>query len=236
MTLHEAEASPVAGGEARASGTVRIDAGALSHPEAVNVELEAEGFNPRSVVASLALKESATVRGVPASTVGKAPSDEEADTYANAPDDGASGIQEALRTGLQQLLSKNSALDTAVQDAITEAVETSSSSPAALPNTTFGLPQAMYDKIVPAAAGTAKATIAGPHAAPVVDAQWDVKDAGLSGDLKITRGRVSAQVRAPAIELSGAAGASYPSGGGVGGAHHRRRARGGSSRVHKRVG
>jgi len=210
MTLHEAEASPVAGGEARASGTVRIDAGALSHPEAVNVELEAEGFNPRSVVASLALKESATVRGVPASTVGKAPSDEEADTYANAPDDGASGIQEALRTGLQQLLSKNSALDTAVQDAITEAVETSSSSPAALPNTTFGLPQAMYDKIVPAAAGTAKATIAGPHAAPVVDAQWDVKDAGLSGDLKITRGRVSAQVRAPAIELSGAAETSYP--------------------------
>ena len=43
LTLHEAEASPVAGGEARASGTVRIDAGALSHPEAVNVELEAEG-------------------------------------------------------------------------------------------------------------------------------------------------------------------------------------------------
>lgn len=211
MTLHEAEASPVAGGEARASGTVRIDAGALSHPEAVNVELEAEGFNPRSVVASLALKESATVRGAPASTDGDAPSsDEEADAHANAPDDGAGGIQGALRTGLQQLLSKNSALEAAVQDAIREAVETSTSSPAALPKTTFGLPQAMYDKIVPAAPGTAKATITGPHAAPVVDAQWDVKDAGLSGDLKITRGRVSAQVRAPAIELSGAADTSYP--------------------------
>ena len=50
----------------------------------------------------------------------------------------------------------------------------------------------------------------GPHAAPVVDASWEIKDAGVAGDLKITRSRVSADVRAPAIEFSGAAETSYP--------------------------
>ena len=56
LTLHEAEASPLAGGEGRASGTVRLDLNALSHPNAVNVEMEAEGFDPRSVVNSFAMK------------------------------------------------------------------------------------------------------------------------------------------------------------------------------------
>jgi len=54
------------------------------------------------------------------------------------------------------------------------------------------------------------ASISGPHAAPVVDASWAVTDAGLSGDVQITRSRISAQVRAPALELSGAADTAYP--------------------------
>ena len=37
----------MAGGEARASGTIMIDQGALSNPEAVDIELEAEGLTPR---------------------------------------------------------------------------------------------------------------------------------------------------------------------------------------------
>ena len=89
---------------------MRIDAGALSHPEAVNVELEAEGFNPRSVVASLALKESATTanRASPevastssAPATGAEEGAEEADTNG--------GFLGSLPTGLQQLLSKSSA-------------------------------------------------------------------------------------------------------------------------------
>jgi hypothetical protein len=210
LTLHEAEASPVAGGEARASGTVRIDAGALSHPEAVNVELEAEGFNPRSVVASLALKESATTanRASPevastssAPATGAEEGAEEADTNG--------GFLGSLPTGLQQLLSKSSAPEATARETTPEDGDAGSSA-AARASATFGLPQAVYEKIVPATPGTAKATIAGPHAAPVVDAQWEVKDAGMAGDLKITRGGISANVRAPAMELSGSAETSYP--------------------------
>ena len=210
LTLHEAEASPVAGGEARASGTVRIDAGALSHPEAVNVELEAEGFNPRSVVASLALKESATTANrasLEVASTSSAPATgaeegaEEADTNG--------GFLGSLPTGLQQLLSKSSAPEATSRETTPEDGDAGSSA-AARASATFGLPQAVYEKIVPATPGTAKATIAGPHAAPVVDAQWEVKDAGMAGDLKITRGGISANVRAPAMELSGSAETSYP--------------------------
>ena len=56
-------------------GTIRVDAGALSHPEAVDVELEAEGFNPRSVVASLALKRRRPSARRPASSSGDASTD-----------------------------------------------------------------------------------------------------------------------------------------------------------------
>ena len=106
MTLHEVEASPVAGGEARASGTIRVDAGALSHPEAVDVELEAEGFNPRSVVASLALKEAATIRAAPASSSGDASTDSSGSAE-NVEGTQGGFLSRALPSGLQQLLSSN---------------------------------------------------------------------------------------------------------------------------------
>ena len=212
MTLHEVEASPVAGGEARASGTIRVDAGALSHPEAVDVELEAEGFNPRSVVASLALKEAATIRAAPASSSGDASTDSSGSAE-NVEGTQGGFLSRALPSGLQQLLSSNPALEAVVKNAASDRVDQSDASASASAlgaSPTFGLPQAVYEKIVPAAPGSARATITGPHAAPVVDASWEIKDAGVAGDLKITRSRVSADVRAPAIEFSGAAETSYP--------------------------
>ena len=212
MTLHEVEASPVAGGEARASGTIRVDAGALSHPEAVDVELEAEGFNPRSVVASLALKEAATIRAAPASSSGDASTDSSGSAE-NVEGTQGGFLSRALPSGLQQLLSSNPALEAVVKNAASDRVDRSDASASASAlgaSPTFGLPQAVYEKIVPAAPGSARATITGPHAAPVVDASWEIKDAGVAGDLKITRSRVGADVRAPAIEFSGAAETSYP--------------------------
>ena len=161
MTLHEAEASPVAGGEARASGTIRVDAGALYHPEAVDVELEAEGFNPRSVVASLALKEAATIRAAPASSSGDA-STESSGSAENVEGTQGGFLSRALPSGLQQLLSSNPALEAAVKNAASERFDrsdASASAPGASP--TFGLPQAVYEKIVPAAPGSARATITG---------------------------------------------------------------------------
>ena len=212
MTLHEVEASPVAGGEARASGTIRVDAGALSHPEAVDVELEAEGFNPRSVVASLALKEAATIRAAPASSSGDASTDSSGSAE-NVEGTQGGFLSRALPSGLQQLLSSNPALEAVVKNAASDRVDRSDASASASAlgaSPTFGLPQAVYEKIVPASPGSARATITGPHAAPIVDASWEIKDAGVAGDLKITRSRVGADVRAPAIEFSGAAETSYP--------------------------
>ena len=122
-------------------------------------------------------------------------------------------MSRALPSGLQQLLSSNPALEAVVKNAASDRVDRSDASASASAlgaSPTFGLPQAVYEKIVPAAPGSARATITGPHAAPVVDASWEIKDAGVAGDLKITRSRVGADVRAPAIEFSGAAETSYP--------------------------
>lgn len=212
MTLHEAEASPAAGGVARASGTIRVDAGALSHPEAVDIELEAEGFDPRSVVASLALKEAATIHARPTpQTFSMDDLSTSSGEVENLEETQGGFLSRALPSGLQQLLSSNPALEAVVKNAASERPDQPDASlSASTPSATFGLPQAMYDKIVPASPGSARATITGPHAAPTVVASWEIKDAGVAGDLKITRNRVSVDVRAPAIEFSGAAETSYP--------------------------
>ena len=116
VTLHDAEASAVAGGEARASGTIRVDAGALSHPEAVDGELEAEGFNPRSVVASLALKEAATIRATPASSSGAASTDPSG-SVENIEGTPGGFLARALPRGFRPLLPSNPALEAAANTA-----------------------------------------------------------------------------------------------------------------------
>ena len=122
-------------------------------------------------------------------------------------------MSRALPSGLQQLLSSNRALEAVVKNAASDRVDRSDASASASAlgaSPTFGLPQAVCEKIVPAAPRcSAKATITGPHAARRGRA-WEIKDAGVAGDVKITRSRVGADVRAPAIEHGGAAETSYP--------------------------
>ena len=158
MTLHEAEASPAAGGVARASGTIRVDAGALSHPEAVDIELEAEGFDPRSVVASLALKEAATIHARPTpQTFSMDDLSTSSGEVENLEETQGGFLSRALPSGLQQLLSSNPALEAVVKNAASERPDQPNASlSASTPSATFGLPQAMYDKIVPASPGSAR--------------------------------------------------------------------------------
>ena len=206
VTLHEAEVSPVAGGEARASGTIMIDQGALSNPEAVDIELEAEGFDPKSVVASLTLKGAATTRAAPVQ-----------DQTSPALNVASAGMDSDASVGwlpgsIQHIFSSNGpgAIGEKVMDDSTYWAAATAAAKDASTKLPMGIPPQLYDKIVPSAPGTAKATVKGPLSAPVVDAQWDVKDASMSGDLNITRNRISTQVRAPAIEFSGSAETSYP--------------------------
>ena len=206
VTLHEAEVSPVAGGEARASGTIMIDQGALSNPEAVDIELEAEGFDPKSVVASLTLKGAASTRATPV----------QSQTFPATNIPGAATDVDAsggwLPGGIQQLFSPNGpgATGDKVMDEDTYWAAATAAAKDASAKLPMGLPPQIYDKIVPSAPGSATATVKGPLSAPVVDAKWAVKDATMSGDLNITRNRISTQVRAPAIEFSGSADTSYP--------------------------
>lgn len=226
LTLHEAEASPVAGGEARANGYVRLDPGALSDPDAVQVELEADGFDPRSIVASYALKGAATTCVAPEQSATPSTSEVDVSDLAEEENGGWVGaLPSGLQSGLRQLISSGGPLGAIIEQSLDEAGQGNgaSSSGATAAGTIknaqrqprkmgppFGLPPAVYDKIIPAMPGRATATITGPHAAPVVDAQWDVKDAGISGKLCITRNRIAAEVRAPAVEFSGAVDTSYP--------------------------
>lgn len=222
LTLHEAEASPVAGGEARASGYIGIDPGALSDPQALQVELEADGFDPRSVVASYALKGAATA--FPTAEHGTILSNDSGDESSTPSEEANAGwvgsLPDGLQIGLRHFISSGGPLGAIIEQSsygqvgegnVSQLLGTAAASKLQGKfGPPFGLPPALYDKIVPATPGTATATITGPHAAPVVDAQWEVKDAAMSGNLRITRQRIAADIRAPALELSGSVDTSYP--------------------------
>jgi hypothetical protein len=198
LTLHEAEASPLAGGEGRASGTVRLDLNALSHPNAVNVEMEAEGFDPRSVVNSFAMKGAAASAARADEAKLASTSESETERWVAA-----------LPGGLKHLFASDGPLSGMVEQLASEQAVDAGAGKSANANT-FGIPPALYDKIVPSSPGVAKATIVGPHAAPKVDATWAVEGADIAGDLSITRQRVSATVNAPAVEFKTVAETSYP--------------------------